>query len=120
MQGPLHRGLFDPRSLSSGARELTQASTQDEVNLVSGASGSHRPNGQDTGWTPVTTRRPREGAGGGPPRPEAHWDSIGVVGLDGGRRTMMNWPREAPIGAAKNGDAGDKLGRPASITVQGR
>jgi hypothetical protein len=92
----------------------------DEVNLVSGAGGSHRPNSQDTGWTPVMTRQPREGAGGGPSGPEAHRDPTGVAGLDGGRRTTMNRPREAPTGATRNGDAGDEPRRPASITVQGR
>jgi hypothetical protein len=51
---------------------------------------------------------------------KAHPRGARLLCRDGGCQTMMNRPREAPTAAARNGDAGDEPGCPASIPVEGR
>jgi hypothetical protein len=92
-QNFLHPGHNDPRSPTSGARESTQASTLDQVNLVSEAGGSHWPNGQDAGGHVGDDTRTRASAG--------HYESDAWRG-----RTKWS-PGATPVttGAAAAGDS---------------
>jgi hypothetical protein len=107
----LHRGWFDPKPLTAGARGHAGRPRWPV------ARACHGHGGREPVGSPAVILAGRR-AGKGPPGPGTHPEAAGEVDWAGGAPTATNWRRRTSVPAGKNGDGFS--GHPASIPRVGR